>query len=292
MEFHQIKYFLSVAEYLNFTQAAEKCAVSQPALSKAIRKLEENLGKDLLKRNTNKVELTDFGIEMKIHFERIEESKRTAVSAASAAITANTKQINIGIMCTINAHRFLEFINVFHKKNPNVSFKFHDVTPSVIEDKLLHGELDCVFCVRENILDSRFAGLNLFDENMVVAFEKSHRFKDLDEVSILELANERYLDRLYCEFRNCFLQMTKASGTNLNVVFSSEREDWIFELLGKGLGVCIVPESSITAKNISVRKIKEFKNKRRIELVMTEQKAEITPELIIFRHYANNFDWS
>ena len=82
MKFNQIRYFLAVADTLNFTNAAEACAVSQPALSKAIRYLEETLGGELFSRNAQRVELTEFGRTMRVHFERIEDNRRKALEAA------------------------------------------------------------------------------------------------------------------------------------------------------------------------------------------------------------------
>ena len=61
MEMHQIRYFLAVAETLNFTRAAEKCNVTQPALTRAIQKLEEELGGLLLRRERSLTHLSDLG---------------------------------------------------------------------------------------------------------------------------------------------------------------------------------------------------------------------------------------
>src|SRR5437764_283177 len=82
MEMHQIRYFLAVAETLNFTRAAEKCNVTQPALTRAIQKLEEELGGLLLRRERNLTHLTDFGRLIRPHLEQL------AVNAEAARSTA------------------------------------------------------------------------------------------------------------------------------------------------------------------------------------------------------------
>ena len=291
MEFSQIRYFLAVADCLNFTKAADQCGVSQPALSKAIRKLEENLGSALLMRNTAEVRLTDFGRLMKIHFERLEETRRIAISAASIAKNSESKRLEIGVMCTINAHRFVEFLDEFHKRHPHIDFSIHNVTGPAISDLLLKGQLDCVFCARAQVLDQRFQGLRLFDEDMVVAFSKPHRFNQLETVSVLELANEPYLDRLHCEFRDDFLDLTKSSGATLNVILSSEREDWIAEFIRNGTGVSVIPESTAQSSQLPCRRVSELRNKRVVELVMTEQSAATIPALTTFQQCAIEFDW-
>ncbi len=139
MEFTQIRYFLAIAETLNFTSAARACAVSQPALSKAIRKLEADLGADLFDRDSQQVELTDFGRTMRIHFERIDDNLRKARGAANAAVKTTVERLNIGVMCTIGPHRFSRFLGVFCAGHPDIEVTLHDVIATVIPELLLSG---------------------------------------------------------------------------------------------------------------------------------------------------------
>lgn len=291
MELAQIRYFLAVAESLNFTSAAKACAVSQPALSKAIRKLEADLGAELFDRNSQQVELTDFGRIMRVQFERVEDSRRKALNTARAAATTPAQALNIGVMCTIGPRRFSRFLEAFRTDHPWVDVTLHDVTAAKIPGLLLSGSLDCVFCARASEHDQRFQALDLFEEEMVVAFAHGHRFGDLMAVSLAEIAREAYLDRLHCEFRDDFFKLTRASGLELNVAVRSEREDWILELLKNGLGVCVLPASSVMLNSVSSRPITDLASLRKLELVMTEN-ATISPALAAFRDAAQSFDWA
>ena len=78
MEMHQVRYFLAVCEALNFTRAAEACNVAQPSLTKAIRKLEDELGGELFRRERNQTQLTDLGQLMKPHIETIYSASEAA----------------------------------------------------------------------------------------------------------------------------------------------------------------------------------------------------------------------
>jgi DNA-binding transcriptional LysR family regulator len=71
MEMHQIRYFLAVSEYLNFRRAAEQCHVSGPALTRAIQKLEEELGGKLFRRERNLTHLTNLGTLIRPHLKRV-----------------------------------------------------------------------------------------------------------------------------------------------------------------------------------------------------------------------------
>jgi LysR family hydrogen peroxide-inducible transcriptional activator len=75
MQFHQVRYFLAACDTLNFTRASEACNVSQPALTVAIRKLEDSLGGRLFVRDRGHLELTELGRLMRVHLGRIEETR-------------------------------------------------------------------------------------------------------------------------------------------------------------------------------------------------------------------------
>ena len=290
MELTQIRYFLAVAETLNFTSAARTCAVSQPALSKAIRKLEGDLGAELFDRNSQQVELTDFGRTMQVHFERIEDNRRKALDAARASARARIERLNIGVMCTIGPHRFCRFLEAFRADHPCIEVTLHDVTYSVIPELLLSGGLDGVFCARAAQHDRRFQKVDLFEEKMVVAFAHGHRFSELVSVPLAEIAEEAYLDRLHCEFRDDFFNFTRASGLELRVAVRSEREDWILELLRNGVGVSVMPASSVNLTTVAHRPIDDLTTLRNLELVMTVS-ATVSPALTAFRDAARAFEW-
>lgn len=74
VDFNQVRYFLALADCLNFTRAAERCNVSQPALTQAIRRLENELGGELIRREGRDSELTTLGRSLRGYFEEIERT--------------------------------------------------------------------------------------------------------------------------------------------------------------------------------------------------------------------------
>ena len=80
MDFSQVRYFLALAETLNFTRAAEKCHVTQPTLTQAIKRLEEELGGPLIYREGRYSRLTKLGQSLRTHFEKIEQTRQAAES--------------------------------------------------------------------------------------------------------------------------------------------------------------------------------------------------------------------
>ena len=266
MQLSQIRYFLAVAEALSFTKAAEACAVSQPALSKAIRNLEEDLGVDLFDRNGTKVALSEFGRKLHVHLEHIDGYSNKVLQLAKIEITSG---LEIGVMCSITSERISWLLKEFNNKYPNVELNLHRIVPQEIMGSLIQGDLDCVFCARENRHDIRFDALPLFTEEMVVVFPKGHRFNDMETVSLSEITQENYLDRLNCDFRNYFIQFTKSSGMELNISLVSDIDDWIFQLVRIGMGITIMPISSAKVWGLEYRTVDQLNYKREVELVST-----------------------
>ena len=85
MEMHQVRYFLAVADTLNFTRAAEQCHVSQPALTRAIQQLEDELGGLLLRRERKLTHLTDFGRLIEPHLRQLAADAEAAAGSVAGA---------------------------------------------------------------------------------------------------------------------------------------------------------------------------------------------------------------
>ena len=100
MELYQIRYFLAVADTLNFTRASERSFVSQPALTKAIQRLEDTIGGRLFDRAKNAVQLTELGRAMLPNFRQIYESANHAREEARRLTREQKEVVRVGVMCT------------------------------------------------------------------------------------------------------------------------------------------------------------------------------------------------
>ena len=106
MEMHQVRYFLAVCDTLNFTRAAKRCHVSQPALTRAIKKLEEELGGPLFRRERTLTHLTDLGRMMKPHLAQSLACARAALVTAQDFRRLEKAPLNLGIMSPARQRRF------------------------------------------------------------------------------------------------------------------------------------------------------------------------------------------
>src|SRR5215468_976079 len=142
MEMHQVRYFLAVADTLNFTRAAERCHVSQPALTRAIQQLEEELGGLLLRRERKLTHLSDFGRLIEPHLRQLAADAEAARTTAQRFLSLQQAQIRLGVMCTVGPARFMGFLAGFNGANPGCDLTVVEGVPPGLSEMLLRGELD------------------------------------------------------------------------------------------------------------------------------------------------------
>jgi|SRR6476661_5148276 len=102
MEMHQVRYFLATVSELNFTKAADRCNVTQPSLTRAIKQLEDELGGDLFRRERPQAQLTELGQRMYPLLKQCYESALGARSLASAIKSGEVGTLRLGVSRTIN----------------------------------------------------------------------------------------------------------------------------------------------------------------------------------------------
>jgi LysR family transcriptional regulator, hydrogen peroxide-inducible genes activator len=121
MEMHQVRYFLAIAEELNFTRASERCNVTQPALSRAIKILEEELGGLLFRRERDLTRLTDLGHMVHPYLQSIYEHS-SLVKRLSREF-ASKWPLKLGIMSTISPEEIVDLIANIRTRHPEVELK-------------------------------------------------------------------------------------------------------------------------------------------------------------------------
>lgn len=267
MEFNQIRYFLAVSETLNFSRAAERCNVTQPALTRAVKKLEDELGGLLFRRERNRTHLTDLGIVMREHLGQVDATSQNAVIAARKLLSLEKAPLNVGIMCTIGPAQTIPFLSAFQVQQPGIELALHDVTPRNMTEGLLSGDVDCAILGLPMPLHERFDTVKLYDEPMVAIFPPRHRFEAMNAVPLNELTGERYLDRLNCEFRDTFFTLLEEQHIEVSVRYRSEREDWIQNMVLQGMGVCLIPQYSVSIDELPSRPVTDPELTRCVELV-------------------------
>lgn len=267
MDVHHIKYFLAVCETMNFTRAAEACKVTQPALSRAIQQLEDEVGGLLFRRERSLTHLTDLGLVMQPRLRQIMDELSHARREAKRFLAQDKTRLAIGVMCTIAPMRFAGLIAEFGRRHPGIALRVEEGTPERLMAKLEKRSIDLAVLATPAPLAAPFESTPLYDERFVVALPAGHRLLSLQVVPLSLLDGESYLSRINCEYAGSIGETCASRGVRLHDAYASEREDWIQNLVSGGLGIAMVPEFTAVAPGLQIRPIVEPEIWRDIRLV-------------------------
>lgn len=289
MEMHQIRYFLAVAETLNFTRAAEQCNVTQPSLTRAIQKLEEEMGGLLFSREHHNTHLTELGRLVQPHLEAIYSTNATALAEAKQYHSMDRAPLKLGVMCTISPARLVGFFEQLKTRVPMLDLMIRDLPAKPLVEALLTGELD-VALVALPSFPERCTVKPLFTERYLIAFPKGHRFEAMNAVPLSELDGEDYLQRVHCEFRYHFEALGLPKRHSVNIRYHSEREDWVQAMIAAGMGCAVMPEHLAILPGLPTRVIIEPEVSRTVSLV-TVAGRRFTPVEQVAIRMAQTYRW-
>lgn len=291
MEIHQARYFLALCDCLNFTRAAQICGVTQPTLTKAIKKLEDEFGGSLFRRERSLTHLTDLGLLLRPHMEALQHASELARLEASGWRNLERAPIRLGVMCTIGPMRLVSFMKRLRMEMPSVEVSLTDAPGKETVRRLMEGELDAAFIGLPH-LPERLNRIPLYRERYTVAFYGGHRFETMDVVPLRDLDGENYLNRVNCEYPDHFDALgIPDPAENVRVCYSSEREDWIQAMILAGLGCAVMPEFLPTLPGIATRPLIEPELSREISLV-TVAGRQFSPALRTVVDLARRHSWA
>jgi DNA-binding transcriptional LysR family regulator len=290
MEMHQIRYFLAVCETLNFTRAAENCNVTQPALTRAIQKLEDELGGLLFRRERHLTHLTDLGRLMRPQLEQVWQQTEAVKTTAKSFLKLEDAALNIGLMCTIGPLRGIGFLNEFQHRHPGVDVTLLEGLPSKLGELLHDGSLDVAVMAQSSPFDERFDVHKLYREHFVIAFPPGHRFEAQNAIRFKDIQDETYLRRISCEYRDHLAEIARSLGVSYRIAFRSEREDWIQTMVMAGMGICFMPEYSTVVAGLQTRRVVDPEVAREVALV-TVAGRRFSPAVAAFVRAIKAYRW-
>ena len=266
MEMQQVRYFVALAQHLNFTRAADACNVTQPAFSRAIQQLEHELGGPLIHRERGNSSLTELGRMMLPYLQAIIGQAQSARELARSVGQLKTGTLRIGAMCTIGAQVLAEMILRFRTAHPDVAISIvEDEAPKMIE-KLEQGELELAVVGLPEELPETLHQLPIFEERFVVLLPPNHRLSSKDPVEAADLHGEPYVGRSQCEVFRHVAKDLRSRGIEPIKVFSSPRDSWVQGMVKAGLGFGFFPEFAVTDPDVVVRRLVNPEYKRTIHL--------------------------
>ena len=292
MEMSQIRYFLAVARELHFTRAAAACNVSQPALTKAIQKLEEEFGGLLFFREKNATTLSELGQLMRPSLERALMAATEAKLQADAFKRRETSPLRIGIELSLAAPLLRPALSAIARHCADVDLLLVQESQADICTRMLAGTLDVAILVEDEILSEKLHRWPLFDERYVVAFDCGHAFHASDTVNVRQLEAEciLMLQRVECPARRAVLAFLKQNNITPRREHLVSNQEQIAELLLASFGVHLAGEHMPLPDAVSTRALEPDPGRRRI-LLATPAGRPLGPTLGVFLKLMRSQGW-
>lgn len=287
MTITQLQYVLAVAEHKNFTNAAEKCFVTQPTLSMQIQKIEEELGILIFDRSKKPIQLTDIGHKIVNQAKNIVNEADRIKDIVDQQKGFIGGEFRLGIIPTVMPTLLPMFLANFIKKYPKVKLIIEELNTDEIITRLKNGHLDAAIAATP-LEEEKLKEIVLYFEPFVAYIPEKHAIAHKKEIEISDLNIDEILllQDGHC-FRDGVLNLCKSGDLAKNNHFQIESGSFetLVKLADEGLGTTLLPflhTLNLNEKDKSkLHHFKEPKPAREVSLIFpkTELKSHIIEAL-------------
>jgi LysR family hydrogen peroxide-inducible transcriptional activator len=259
MTLTELKYIVAVARERHFGKAAEACYVSQPTLSVAIKKLEEELDVKLFERGTNEVSVTPLGEEIVRQAQSVLEQAAGIKEIAKRGKDPLAGPLRLGIIYTIGPYLLPDLVRQNIARTPQMPLMLQENFTVKLLEMLRAGEVDCAI-MAEPFPDTGLAIAPLYDEPFVAVVPVNHPLASRDSITSDELKNETMLllGTGHC-FRDHVLEVCpefarfSSNAEGIRKSFEGSSLETIKHMVASGMGVTLVPRLSVPADGLAAR---------------------------------------
>ena len=239
MEIDQLRYFLQVAERGNFTRAAEELGISQPALSRSIQKLEEELGQPVFERKTRSVSLTEAGTLLQSRAQQV----LTILEDTKAEITddGHSGRVRVGAIPTIAPYFLPKVLRQFSKEFPKATVIVQENTTDSLLKSCTQGEIDLAILALP--VSARYLEIEeLFEEELLLVLPPEHPLVEKAKIRLCDVEPYPFvlLDEAHCLSDNIVSFCRQRSFQPVAVERTSQLA-MVQELVSLSHGVSMIP---------------------------------------------------
>lgn len=277
MNTEQLKNFLIVADVLNFHKAAERIYIAQPALSRQVKNLEEELGAELFNRSKKQIKLTAAGAYFKTEAARILEQLVQAKQRAGQIHRGEAGTIRIGHVSSVMQSILPPFLKSVMNNYPDLKIGLYESDCNLVIGKIENRELEFGIIPNMETPDNFEAHL-LYKENFVVVMPEALNIKIRKPEGLKQLSKCDWIlpakinGEGYAEMLNRLFQK---SGFTPNVIFESPNASTNLRLVSEGLGVTIIGKSAMNGSNLNIKytELKNIPEKVEMRLIWLKDRA-------------------
>ncbi|MES2787387.1 MAG: LysR substrate-binding domain-containing protein [Pseudomonadota bacterium] len=259
MTLTELKYIVAVAREKHFGKAAEACFVSQPTLSVAIKKLEEELEVKLFERSANEVSVTALGEEIVQQAQSVLEQAANIKEIAKRGKDPLAGPLKLGVIYTIGPYLLPDLVRQAISRTPQMPLMLQENFTVKLLEMLRMGDIDCAI-MAEPFPDTGLAVAALYDEPFLAAVPSTHPLAARDTVTAQELKSETMLllGNGHC-FRDHVLEVCpefarfSSNAEGIRKSFEGSSLETIKHMVAAGMGVTVVPRLSVPKEALEPR---------------------------------------
>lgn len=234
MEIQQLYYYMELCKQKNFTEAGYACNMTQGALSKQIRKLENELGITLIRRNTRKFELSKEG-EIFLSYAK----KMTGTYEEMLKNVQKNQEIKIGCMPVLAPYHFARLVADFRKEYPDIKLVIDERIASEIQENFDRYDF---LILRENMMEDQknFRFSQLYDDKLCAVLYEKHPLYGRDRLQLKELKDDVFIfpERGSGSYE-VFYKSCEKAGFEPKIAFEFPQANTIMSFVSEGVGVTI-----------------------------------------------------
>jgi LysR family transcriptional regulator, hydrogen peroxide-inducible genes activator len=251
MTLTELKYIVAVAREKHFGKGADACHVSQPTLSVAIKKLEEELQVKLFERNANEITVTPLGEEIVRQAQSVLEQADNIREIAKRGKDPLAGSLRLGVIYTIGPYLLPDLVRQVIARTPQMPLMLQENFTVKLLEQLRTGEIDCAI-LAEPFPDANLAIAPLYDEPFMAAVPSTHALAARSSVSAEELKQETMLllGTGHC-FRDHVLEVCpefarfSSSAEGIRKSFEGSSLETIKHMVAAGMGITLVPRLGV-----------------------------------------------
>ncbi len=249
MTLTELKYVVAVAQDRHFGRAAERCCVTQPALSLAIQKLEQNLGATIFERQKLRVELTPLGEQIVRQAQRVLEEAEQITLIAAKGKDQLVGPFKLGVIATVGPYVLPELIPLLHTRAPAMPLEIEENLTANLNRMLLTGALDALILAMPHD-EPGVMTRPLYEEPFMVVVPVTHPWAKQKRIEVDRLGAEKVIlpHAGHCFRRQVLDQCPDISRSDREGVQGNSLET-IRQMVASGLGITVLPCSALTSKH-------------------------------------------
>ncbi|MGO4108555.1 LysR family transcriptional regulator [Paenibacillus sp. YAF4_2] len=244
MELTQLDYFLTVVRFQHVTKASEVLAITQPALSHSISKLEEELGVPLFERRGRNIQVTRYGRMFAESVERALSELEKGKQALEEQANPDSGVIRVAYLNILGAELIPKLIRGFRERHPKIRFELVQGNHTFISGNMESGESDLMISSARLESDD-YEWIPMVKAPLYVVVSPTHRLAQQEAVEFMELTGEPFIEvKHYCGLKSTLESCYSQVGFTPAVAYEAEDLMTVAGFVAAGLGLSILPKTS------------------------------------------------